>query len=652
MRKRWSAAVPLMVALIIPLLPWRNATAGVPDPEHQLPAATTAQVPLTSAYNLLNVPGMAAGSFYLDPTTNVKIYKLTSASFPTTGYSWGHAYSEGGDEVSLPYSTGVNTPQTRTIHLDTVDGFHWLIDFNPGVGVTNWRKITTTKPFNETSFAFSNNSATPWYAYVGDSNGVISRMDIRTWTAADGNGWPITDDASHPPLWLHQSKNDGRFVWMRSNTNPTVIVGYYPNSDPNIATLRTYSASSINEPRIDRDGRYIGLSMNVPQNGMVLLDWGAPDPPVHTITTFTVAGSLDGTIPFAHIASLRSRWVGEDWNESYPPDFTVFTPGTPPTVVHSAGPGNASLFHGNGNWIQYPADLGDQWALVYHYGSLRPPESYWLAPGGMILITPNGLRRLLAHPYNTSSLYQDLSFAKFSPDGNYVLFTSNMNSATTACPDTACNTACWLGGTHYNAGTIAVKTARQPNGCGPAGSGGCLAQSCRSDVFLAELPTYATSTQNVTWISSVNATPTGNSLLKTGGCDGCADSGAVSQQAISSGDGYVQFTAGATNKTRFAGLANGNTDTTAADIRFSVALWDNALAYVYENGVYVTDIGTYAAGDLFKVSVEGGVVKYYQNGTLKYSHTPIPAVTYPLLMDTSLWSASSPINSAIISGAL
>jgi hypothetical protein len=41
---------------------------------------------------------------------------------------------------------------------------------------------------------------------------------------------------------------------------------------------------------------------------------------------------------------------------------------------------------GNGNRIQHPLDLNDQWALFCHYGSLRPLESYWLAPGGMVLI--------------------------------------------------------------------------------------------------------------------------------------------------------------------------------------------------------------------------------------------------------------------------
>src|SRR6185295_9960244 len=101
----------------------------------------------------------------------------------------------------------------------------------------------------------------------------------------------------------------------------------------------------------------------------------------------------------------------------------------PNSATHVPGPTNSNLVHGNGNWIQHPSDLNDQWALFTHYGSLRPPESYWLAPGGMILMTPNGQKRLLAHPYNTTSNYTFYSFAKFSSDGQYVLFTSDMNGS-------------------------------------------------------------------------------------------------------------------------------------------------------------------------------------------------------------------------------
>src|SRR5207247_3272333 len=46
-------------------------SGGTPDPT-LLPVATTLQAPLTAAYDVLNVPAIAAGGSYRDPTTGVK----------------------------------------------------------------------------------------------------------------------------------------------------------------------------------------------------------------------------------------------------------------------------------------------------------------------------------------------------------------------------------------------------------------------------------------------------------------------------------------------------------------------------------------------------------------------------------------------------
>ncbi len=398
----WTLAV---LALGLSPAPAR-AQSTLPDPLKLLPA-TTLQVPLTPAYNALNVPARAAGSFYLDPTTAVKVYKLTSATFPAASANWGHDYSEGGDEVSLPH-----TGQTRSVLVRENGGPWWLVDFTPGVGVGNARPLTgNLAPLMDLAFTFSNNPAAPYYAYVSDGS-TIRRFDVRTMTEAPGNGWPVTGETS--AMWLHQAENDSFFTWMRG-ANGNTIVGYEPSS----GLRKTYTNASLNEPRIDRAGRYVGVSMT--GNRLVVWDW----------LTNSVAWSTSGDpgIPFAHNASLRRRWLCVDWNMSYPPDFTVFRSDVPNSAQHIAGPANGTLIHGNGNWIQNPANLDDQWGLFLHYGSLRPAESYWLAPGGMVLITPNSQRRLLGHAYNTTNDYAFYSFAKFSPDGRYVMFTSDMNGS-------------------------------------------------------------------------------------------------------------------------------------------------------------------------------------------------------------------------------
>ncbi|HJR08139.1 MAG TPA: hypothetical protein VJ842_12835 [Pyrinomonadaceae bacterium] len=156
------------------------------------------------------------------------------------------------------------------------------------------------------------------------------------------------------------------------------------------------------------------------------------------------------------------------------------------------------------------------------------------------------------------------------------------------------------------------------------------------------------SAQNVVWTNVVNATATGNSLQKTSGCDGCDDAGATSQQSITSGDGYFEFTVSSLQGQRFAGLSNGSSGTGWAEIDFAFRLWGaSGDLDAQENGTYRPLGTTYAVGDVLRVAVEGGAVKYYKNGTLLYTSTVAP--TYPLLVDTSLLNASSTINNAVIS---
>lgn len=172
----------------------------------------------------------------------------------------------------------------------------------------------------------------------------------------------------------------------------------------------------------------------------------------------------------------------------------------------------------------------------------------------------------------------------------------------------------------------------------------------RLDAFLVEVPSElltggtAGGGGSVVWTSLVNATASGGSLQKSGGCDGCDDAGAVSQQQIASGNGAVLFTATETDKVRYVGLSHGNTDTRLGDIDFAIRL-GNGYAEVRENNVYRTDTPL-VSGDRFKVAVEGGVVKYYKNGVLFYTSTVAP--TYPLLVDTSLLSAGATVTNATI----
>jgi hypothetical protein len=152
--------------------------------------------------------------------------------------------------------------------------------------------------------------------------------------------------------------------------------------------------------------------------------------------------------------------------------------------------------------------------------------------------------------------------------------------------------------------------------------------------------------QNVVWTSTVNAAVSGNTISKSGGCDGCFDAGAISQQTIASGDGAVEFTVPA-GVYLSAGLSNGNSGPAAEEIKFALRFYPGSPGYVEvrESGAYKAD-WPLVAGAVHKVAVEGGVVKYYQSGVLKYTSAVAPA--YPLLVDAALGTLNSAVQNAVI----
>ena len=445
MNKGWRAALTLStIGPVLFLVPGQSVDAQAPEPNPRLlPVATTSQVPLTAEYDALDVPSIAAGGSYLDPTTGVQIYKLTSATYPTPDSAcwppdpnrrpvWGHDYTEGGNEVSLPYHG--NTRAVVVRQEGGCGGPWWLVDFTAGVGVSNPRQLTgNLAPWSDLAFTFSVDPSTPYYAYVANFGGAIRRIDIRTMIEAPGDGWPITDAGPNPfeyPTWLHQSRgafrlDDDLFVWMRGSSGDTVV-GYQPRT----RTLKLRTDPELNEPRIDRAGRYVGLAVCAVGSvcGISVWDWLTDSIP------WEQRSGDYPNIPFTHNASLRRRWVDVDTGLTWPGEFARFIPDVPDSGSHLGGPANATLVHGSGNWIQYPGNLDSQWALFTHYGSLQPcpPDcSDWLAPGGMVFTTarPKGPRHLLGHPYNTSGVYNYFTFAKLASDGRYVLFTSDMNGS-------------------------------------------------------------------------------------------------------------------------------------------------------------------------------------------------------------------------------
>ena len=134
------------------------------------------------------------------------------------------------------------------------------------------------------------------------------------------------------------------------------------------------------------------------------------------------------------------------------------------------------------------------------------------------------------------------------------------------------------------------------------------------------------------WTRIFNVTADGNTLVKTSGCNGCQDAGATSSRTISSGAGYVEFSAGDTTSQRVIGLSSGNTDNSEGDIDFGLKFWPGGTVDVRENGSYLGEL-RYNATDTFRIAVQNGVVTYLKNGLVFYTSRRTAA--YPLLVDTS-----------------
>jgi hypothetical protein len=157
-------------------------------------------------------------------------------------------------------------------------------------------------------------------------------------------------------------------------------------------------------------------------------------------------------------------------------------------------------------------------------------------------------------------------------------------------------------------------------------------------------PSTAAGVGAVVWTDVVNARASGGSLQKTGGCDGCDDAGAVSQQRLASGDGYVEFTAADSAALRLVGLTPVGSGRGGARIAFAIRL-QAGYAEVRENGAYRSDT-RFSAGDVFRVAVEAGAVSYYRNGQRFYTSTVAPA--YPLQAAAALLDGSASVTSAVL----
>ncbi|AUX29097.1 MULTISPECIES: M23 family metallopeptidase [Sorangium] len=149
------------------------------------------------------------------------------------------------------------------------------------------------------------------------------------------------------------------------------------------------------------------------------------------------------------------------------------------------------------------------------------------------------------------------------------------------------------------------------------------------------------------WKNVRYAPASGSSLTRAAGWGWHA--GASSVQQLASGDGYAEFSTNETSRYKMAGLGHADTDQGYGDIDHAIYLRGDGGLEVVEHGYGQGYFGSYQAGDVFRVEVQGGQVRYLKNGTV--FHTSSAAPTYPLELDTSLYDEGATITNATVSGA-
>ena len=161
---------------------------------------------------------------------------------------------------------------------------------------------------------------------------------------------------------------------------------------------------------------------------------------------------------------------------------------------------------------------------------------------------------------------------------------------------------------------------------------------------------HAQTPMPVVWVDPVHVTTTGpnnNGLQKTGGLESMPDAGAYSQQAINV-NGYLEFTAPATNAELYVGLTPGPGSGLSGSFPWTIHLSSIGIAEVRENGVYRAE-WSYVANDRFRITLTNGTVTYTHNDTQPYVSNQTS--TAPVTADTLFMSVGGAITNALIAGA-
>ncbi|MFL6214632.1 MAG: fibronectin type III domain-containing protein [Blastocatellia bacterium] len=643
--------------------------------------------PLKTDKNVYSEPAPpalpAAGGTLVDPVFGTTIMRVTDER-------------DGGSNTnSYSYWPSLNRNSTRLM-VFTNNGNPTLYAFDPvNFRISNKRSLFMTSlptgglPWTE-DVIWSGTDPDVMYCHSG--------LKIYAYNVVSNSYTLVKDFAGLVPgehlFQMAKSVDDNAFGFTLKDGNWNIVgcVGWQRAQN----NLYVMQSSTLDEVEVDKSGQYLYV-MTGDQSSASAINGQVVNLQTRQVTSLT-----DGTPDFApgHKDCGQGIVIGSDhWNNALN-TRSLANPHQHSVVISWGNDWSQS------NHVSLLGD-GDGWLLVSMFVANTLPST-GLFKNELYLVATDGSQRVrrLAHHHSVLRDYWDSPRADLSRDGQFAIFTSNWGSTSrrdvfivkipppgggggdTTPPvlsaiaganvtsagatlnwatDEASDTQVDYGTTaSYGSSTALNSTRATTHSATLSGlvanttyhfrvrsrdAAGNLAMS--ADMVLT--PPGGTSgggggggggaSQNVVWTGMVNCTASGNGLQKTSGRDDTPDAGARSQQSLVSGDGYLQFTAQETNKLRFCGLTRNPAVPDFLGIDYMIKLNDFAIAEVREANVYKWEV-PYTTGDVFRIAVEGGGVKYYKNGTAFYTSTR--AVGYPLTTAASFIALSGTITNAVM----
>jgi hypothetical protein len=404
-------------------------SGGTPDPT-LLPVATGQGAVSAAAYTALayysasgtplgtNPRNMPVGSYYVDPTTGVRVVRLTSPTAPFTAGSgsWmnGVDYAEGGLRIGRPTGSRYVIPVAPVGSGGGQD--YRLITFDLSSYAVAVRAVA---PGGSDEITRAMSYVTPNVMY-SISGGYLRKWNVAGATAVEIVSAPFPKDlrgALHGQSsfqWLSMSDDDRWFCMMAGFSGPW-LVGF----DAQTNTVTEKQVNGIDEPKMDKDGRYVWARGSTPYV------W---DMQANTLTSVSGARpAYDG-----HGGTARGYAFGNP-NDGRAA-WSINLRSASPTYQYLGAAFNLDNVYHQGGWVDQAAGATTaQWVVVgYQTGGSGEPSPIKYRYGALGLYKLDGSdHRLLANAQNSGNIngtpdyYANTLWPNFSPDGKFLLFKSN-----------------------------------------------------------------------------------------------------------------------------------------------------------------------------------------------------------------------------------